>query len=177
MSCQHGWDSLDFFFLETYKIFFLLKHNFPLSSITIQTRSWMSTCNVAVNPLSRPKMSHSTQVNDLQNDVFPIPSLSNTFFFSRCAWITEMPNIYCGTCFNIFIYCCTSFPYVFLHKSQTPFFFTIFTFSHFSLPNCYLSLLWSFFPFLHSPCFFTSKAVSVYAFEFPLQFLDSAVHV
>ncbi|KAH1264693.1 hypothetical protein GmHk_01G000556 [Glycine max] len=73
-----------------------------------------------------------------------------------------MPNIYCGTCFNIFIYCCTSFPYVFLHKSQTPFFFTIFTFSHFSLPNCYLSLLWSFFPFLHSPCFFTSKAVIFY---------------
>ena len=41
-------------------------------------------------------------------------------------------------------------------------FFTIFTFSHFSLPNCYLPLLFSFFPFFHGPCFFTSKAVIFY---------------
>ncbi|KAG4395706.1 hypothetical protein GLYMA_19G015251v4 [Glycine max] len=43
--------------------------------------------------------------------------------------------------------------------SERHFFFTIFTFS---LPNCYLPLLCSFFPFFHSPCFFTSKAMIFY---------------
>ncbi|KAG4926365.1 hypothetical protein JHK84_052039 [Glycine max] len=70
-----------------------------------------------------------------------------------------MPSIYCGMCFTIFIYCCTPFPFVF---QSVILFFTIFTFSHFSLLKCYLPLLCSFFPFIHSPCFFTSKAVIFY---------------
>ena len=49
----------------------------------------MPMCYVVVNPLFRPKMSHPAIVNGLQNDVFPIPSISNTFYFSRCAWVMK----------------------------------------------------------------------------------------
>ena len=40
--------------------------------------------------------------------------------------------------------------------------FIFFTFSHFSLPNCYLPFLYSFFSFFHSPHFFTFKAMIFY---------------
>ena len=91
--------------------------------------------------------------------------ISNTFSFSRCAWVTEMPSIYCGTRFTIFIYCCWPFPSLFLQKSQAPFIFTIFTFfvslsliaiSPFSVPSFHFFILPIFL------CFFTSKVVIFY---------------
>ena len=37
------------------------------------------TCRAVVNLLSRPKMSYPATVHGLQNDAFPIPSVSNSF--------------------------------------------------------------------------------------------------
>ncbi|KAL2984821.1 hypothetical protein AAZX31_12G112100 [Glycine max] len=76
-----------------------------------------------------------------------------------------MPSIYCGTHFTIFIYCCRSFPSLFLQKSQVPFFLPFslslislspIAISPFSVPSFHFFIL---FVFLH---FFTSKAVIFY---------------